>query len=102
MKKVNLTESDLTRIIKNIVNEQGSVEMVGFQTPYKDLYKAIAHFHPELKDMSPNVGKALDHIFKDGKFNMRNMKEVCTKTPEFCKVAFTTPEVMNELVKVIG
>ena len=98
MKKVSLTESDLTRIIKNIVNEQ---ETGGTQS-YRDLYNAIVHFHPELKDMSPSVKSAIDHIFKDGKFNMGNMRQVCKKTPEFCKVAFTTPEVMNELFKVIG
>jgi hypothetical protein len=98
MKKVSLTESDLTRIIKNIVNEQ---ETGGTQS-FRDLYNAIVYFHPELKDMSPNVGRALEHIFEDGKFNMGNMKEVCKDKPEFCKVAFTTPEVMNELFKVIG
>ena len=98
MKKVSLTESDLTRFIKNIVNEQET----GGTPPYIDLYNAIVHFHPELKDISPSVGKALDHIFEGGKFNMGNMKVVCKKTPEFCKVAFTTPEVMNELFKVIG
>ena len=98
MKKVSLTESDLTRIIKNIVNEQNNSDV----KPYKQLLDAMVHFHPELKDMSPNVAKAVIHIFKDGKFNMENMRQVCTKTPEFCKVAFTTPEVMNELFKVIG
>ena len=98
MKKVNLTESDLTRIIKNIVNEQINSD----DTKYLDLFKAIVHFHPELKDMSPSVGKALHHIFVDGKFNMGNMRQVCKTNPEFCKVAFTTPEVMNELFKVIG
>ena len=102
MKKVSLTESDLTRIIKNIVNEQNNSDV----KPYKQLLDAMVHFHPELKDMSPNVAKAVIHIFgkkeESGVFNMRNMKEVCTKTPEFCKAAFTTPEVINELVKVIG
>ena len=91
MKKVNLTESDLTRIIKNIVNEQ---ETGG-------LYNAIVRFHPELKGMSPGVGQAIDYIFEGGKFHMLNMKVVCTKTPEFCKVAFTTPEVMDKVFKIV-
>ena len=98
-KVVNLTEADLKRIVKRTLNEQGVPE------PNKSLEKlvgAIEHFHPELKDMSPSVDTAVEHIFAKGNgFSVKNMKDVCRKTPEFCKVAFTTPEVMEELFKVV-
>ena len=52
--------------------------------------------------MSPSVDTAVEHIFAKGNgFSVKNMKDVCRKTPEFCKVAFTTPEVMEELFKVV-
>ena len=96
-KVLNLTESDLKRIVKKTLNEQGVPE------PNKSLEKlvgAIEYFHPELKDMSPSVDSAVEHIFnKENGFSMENMKDVCSKIPEFCK-AFTTPEVMEELFKV--
>ena len=96
--KINGKWYMLHKLIKNMVNEQ--IHQVS--PPYIDLFRTIERFHPELKDMRPRLGTALDHIFKDGKFNMENMRKVCNKTPEFCKVAFTTPEVMNEVFKVIG
>lgn len=104
MKKVNLTESDLTRIISKVINEQttGNEPTTGDTQSYKLLVKTIVRFHPELKAIDPNVGKAVEFILKDGKFNVANMRKVCRKTPEFCKVAFTTPEVMDELFKVLG
>jgi len=108
-KVVNLTESDLKRIVKRTLNEQGigdGVEMPdeesGSGKGYKDVVGAIRHFHPELRSMKPSVGQAIEHIFeKDGKFSMKNMRDVCKANPEFCKVAFTTPEVMGELFKVV-
>ena len=106
-KVVNLTESDLKRIVKRTLNEQGVIDELpdeesGSGKGYRDVVGAIRHFHPELQSMNPSVGQAIEHIFeKDGKFSMKNMRDVCKGNPEFCKVAFTTPEVMDELFKVV-
>jgi hypothetical protein len=98
-KVVNLTESDLKRIVKRTLNEQGVPEP---NKSFIQLIGAIEHFHPELRTIEPDVGEAVHHIFDKGRgFSMKNMKDVCLKTPEFCKVAFTTPEVMEELFKVV-
>ena len=94
---INLTESDINKLRKSTLKEQ--------ETPsadFRKLINTISRFHPELKDMSPDVDKAVHYIFDKGNgFSMKNMKAVCKKTPEFCKVAFTTPEVMEELFKVV-
>ena len=106
-KVVNLTESDLKRIVKKTLNEQGVIDELpdeesGSGKDYRDVVGAIRHFHPELQSMNPSVGRAIEHIFEeDGKFSMENMRDVCKGSPEFCKVAFTTPEVMDELFKVV-
>jgi len=93
-KTIILTESDLQKITKTTLNEQKSPNL-------QSLWYAILNNHPELKDIKPSVESAVKHIFRNGKFNSGNMIQVCEKTPEFCKVAFTTPEVMDKVFKIV-
>ena len=96
-KVINLTESDIKKLSKTLLKEQ-----INHDVDLRKLINTISRFHPELKSLNPDVDAAVNYIFDRGNgFSMRNMEKVCKKTPEFCKVAFTTPEVMEELIKVV-
>ena len=85
---------------KDILKAKYGSERQALTGEMKKLGQAALRFHPELKNLEKgDLRGALEYIFRDGKFNKRNMMDVCKEAPTFCEV-FPHPEVMEVLVKV--